>query len=355
MPEHINKVTPKISIIIPIYNAFPYIKEMLDSIQTQTFTDWELILVDDGSTDNGPQLINTYVESDHRITYVKRPDDRIKGACTCRNIGLEMIKGEYVIWFDADDIIAPYCLQQRVDYMDNNMELDFAVFPALSFKIMPGDSNDLFFGYRYKANFLCGLINKNLPFVVWNNIYRVSSIKKYEIKWDENLKSLQDSDFNILTIVKGLKFKETNLLPDYFWRQTPSSISRKIFTEHQFKSHLYFLNKTLHNFEEKREFNADLQLDILWTIEIIKSNPIYFEQILLNDYFKHHRLFRYKLRKYFNSLNSKKNFFNKRMKILLFPYLEMRRRFYGGIRPFNRRYNKIKEELFEKFRYSLSH
>lgn len=346
---------PKVSIIIPLFNAYPYIKEMLDSIQAQTFTDWELIIVDDGSTDEGPQLVKSYAEHDLRIIYIKRPDDRVKGACTCRNVGLKMAKGQYVIWLDADDRIAIYCLQQRFDYLENHPDLDFAVFPGIPFKEFPGDIENGYFGFKYGRKKLNGFINKNLPFVVWNNIYKKESLIRNDIQWDENLSSLQDSDFNITALLKGLKFEETNLLPDYFWRQTPSSISRKIFTEDHFKSHMYFLNKTLHYFEEKKEFNADLQLDILWTIEIIKSNPIYFEQILLNDYFKHHRLFTYKLRKYFNSLNSKKNFFNKRMKILLFPYLEMRRRFYGGIKPFNRRYNKIKEELFEKFRYSLSH
>ena len=104
-----------ISIIIPTYNRAHLIGETLNSLLAQTYKDWECIIVDDGSTDDTNNVVEEYVAQDNRFIFVYRPRDRRKGANACRNYGFEMSNGEYINWFDSDDIMLPNFLLEKVD------------------------------------------------------------------------------------------------------------------------------------------------------------------------------------------------------------------------------------------------
>ncbi|MCM2302197.1 MAG: glycosyltransferase, partial [Flavobacteriaceae bacterium] len=91
---------PLVSIIIPTFNRAHLIGETLDSILAQTYTNWECIVVDDGSSDNTHIVVGQYVAKDSRIKYVHRPEHMLKGPSSCRNYGFELSKGEYINWFD---------------------------------------------------------------------------------------------------------------------------------------------------------------------------------------------------------------------------------------------------------------
>ena len=93
-------VNPKVSIIIPTYNASTYIEETLESIFNQTFCDYEIIVIDDGSTDNTKDLLEKYA---HKITYIYQENS---GApAKPRNVGIQRAKAPYIALFDADDIM----------------------------------------------------------------------------------------------------------------------------------------------------------------------------------------------------------------------------------------------------------
>jgi len=100
-----------VSIIIPTYNRGSLIAESLDSILNQSYQNWECIIIDDGSSDNTFDVVNPYVIKDKRIKILNRPDFKPKGANACRNYGLSLSKGDFVLWFDSDDIIHPNCLE----------------------------------------------------------------------------------------------------------------------------------------------------------------------------------------------------------------------------------------------------
>lgn len=116
---------PIISIVIPTFNRASLIEKAIDSIRAQTFDDWELIIVDDGSTDNTFEVVHQYQQSDARIRIYKRHEDLPKGANSCRNYGFELSKGEYVKWVDSDDILQNDCLKSQVDILkaDDNLQL----------------------------------------------------------------------------------------------------------------------------------------------------------------------------------------------------------------------------------------
>ena len=93
-----------VSIIIPCYNSQQFIGETLESASAQTYSNWECIIVDDGSTDKTEEIVRSHAAADSRFRLYTRPGDRTKGANACRNYGFEVSRGEYINWVDSDDI-----------------------------------------------------------------------------------------------------------------------------------------------------------------------------------------------------------------------------------------------------------
>lgn len=104
-----------ISIIIPNYNRANLIGETLDSILSQTYANWECIIVDDGSTDNSLEIIENYCKTDSRFKLFQRPKDYPKGANACRNIGMTKSTGDYIIFFDSDDLMVENHIERKVE------------------------------------------------------------------------------------------------------------------------------------------------------------------------------------------------------------------------------------------------
>lgn len=92
--------SPKISVIVPIYNVERYLRLCLDSILTQTFTDFELLLINDGSSDGCPVICNEYAEKDARIRVFHKSNG---GVASARNEGLDYAKGDWIMYIDGDD------------------------------------------------------------------------------------------------------------------------------------------------------------------------------------------------------------------------------------------------------------
>ncbi len=108
-----------VSIIMPAYNAEKYIAEAIESVIDQTYKNWELIIINDGSIDKTEEIIKSY--DDKRVIYLKQNN---KGVSSARNRGLELAKGEYITFLDADDMLPSKSLKKRVAYMKNNPTVD---------------------------------------------------------------------------------------------------------------------------------------------------------------------------------------------------------------------------------------
>lgn len=236
-----------VSVVIPVFNRKELVHIMVESIMEQTYPNWELLLVDDGSAGDTLEMIHGFAVVDKRIKVYNR--NRLpKGAPTCRNIGLKHAIGKYIIFFDSDDWIPDHSLEQRVDFMEKNQYLDFAVFPAMSFtdEIVKGKYKKFYAGVQIGNNDLKHLIDCNLPFLVVTNIYKVTSLMKKNILWDEYLLSLQDADFNIQNLNKANEYMyATNARIDYYIRIVPqsNSISQSLHKASHCTSHLYFVKK----------------------------------------------------------------------------------------------------------------
>lgn len=115
---------PFFSIIVPVYNVEKYLKDCLDSIQKQTFTNYEVICVNDGSTDNSKDIIQNYIDKDNRFTIINKLNG---GLSSARNAGLERAKGKYICFIDSDDAIAPNALKILADSAEKD-DADIVVF-----------------------------------------------------------------------------------------------------------------------------------------------------------------------------------------------------------------------------------
>lgn len=104
----------KVSIIIPIYNSEKYLKRCIDSVISQTYKNLEIILVNDGSTDNSVNICNEYVKQDSRIKLISKENG---GLSSARNKGLEYVTGDYVFYLDSDDYLSKKCIETLVKYI----------------------------------------------------------------------------------------------------------------------------------------------------------------------------------------------------------------------------------------------
>jgi glycosyltransferase involved in cell wall biosynthesis len=107
---------PLVSIVIPVYNGEKYLADSLDSVLCQTYQNWELIIINDGSTDSTEQLILNY--QDKRIKYLRNDDN--KGIIFSLNRGLRESKGVYIARLDADDIALPFRIEKQVEFLSEN-------------------------------------------------------------------------------------------------------------------------------------------------------------------------------------------------------------------------------------------
>jgi glycosyltransferase involved in cell wall biosynthesis len=247
----------KVSIIIPMFNSGLFIIEMIDCIIRQTYSNWELIIVDDVSTDGTYEKVINYTNNENRIKLIQR--DRLpKGAQTCRNIGFENSIGKYVVYFDADDLISENCLKQRVQFMESNPFLDFAVFPAQTFRNGQGlgvDNFTKFYGINKNKDVMKSFLQAEYLFTVWTNIYKRDSI--LDLPWDEKLVVLQDFDYNIssLFLKKRFAFSDSARI-DYFYRLflNKKTITSNFVSTSKCQSNIYLFTKTLNILKTREDY-----------------------------------------------------------------------------------------------------
>jgi glycosyltransferase involved in cell wall biosynthesis len=184
----------KISIIIPMYNRATLVGKTLDSVLVQTYTDWECIVVDDGSADNSVEIVQKYIDKDSRFKLLIRPDHRIKGAPTCRNIGFENSNGEFIYFFDSDDILTPRFCEVAISELENYPESDFAIVPYDLFTDSPINSF-LGFGSLIKGKTWEQLVFQKVLLSTQSFIFRRNLFEQSEMLWREGQKKYQDADF----------------------------------------------------------------------------------------------------------------------------------------------------------------
>lgn len=127
-----------VSIVTPVYNAEKFISETIDSVIMQTYENWELILVDDCSSDKSASIIDKYVKNDSRVKYIKNKEN--SGAAVSRNAGIELANGQYIAFVDSDDVWKSEKLEKQLSFMKEN---DYAfTFTAYRYVLEDGTVTD---------------------------------------------------------------------------------------------------------------------------------------------------------------------------------------------------------------------
>lgn len=189
-----------ISIIIPVYNVEKYLNRCVDSVLAQTFTDFELILVDDGSTDNSGKICDEYAEKDSRICVIHKQNS---GPSDARNAGLDVAKGEYIYFVDSDDYVESDLLEKIIPYMQEGCQLvsfefliesdDGSVKPFVYFA---SGSYHSFKAIEDRLDFITDIFMKyGIGFEVWSRVFDRNIIEKYNLRFEDNTIFAEDMYF----------------------------------------------------------------------------------------------------------------------------------------------------------------
>jgi glycosyltransferase involved in cell wall biosynthesis len=187
--------TTFVSIVIPAYNRAYLLGQTLDSVLAQTYRNWECIVVDDGSTDATAELLGFYCKKDSRIQYHHRPKSRPKGANACRNYGFELSKGEFVNWFDSDDLMHKDKLSIQVERLEQSKHY-FTVCQTLVFENNLSNILGLRHEKIYSNNPFEDYLFEKIGWLTQAPLWKKEFLLQNNFKFDEGLHAAQEWEFH---------------------------------------------------------------------------------------------------------------------------------------------------------------
>ena len=246
-----------VSIIIPCYNASSYIKETIGCVLSQTFQNFEILLINDGSTDNSSSIIKTI--NDDRIHLVEQEN---QGVSFSRNKGIAMAKGEYVVFLDADDLLHPSFLEKRVFSLSKSSAIAYAS------NVVLVDKN----GNKIEENKNYFATNKSSQILEFKDgivtcpssyLFKTIFLKNRKITFNKNLQSSADKFF-LLEVLKQGKIEIIDESPMYY-RVLNDSMSHKI-TKTLLKDQIAFYNEIKSFFKSSNSVTKTYYARLSFTI-----------------------------------------------------------------------------------------
>lgn len=279
-----------ISVIIPVYNTEVYLEECLQSVLTQTFRDFEVIIVDDGSTDGSASICDRFAQE---FPNIKAIHQKNQGVSAARNAGISHARGKYLLFLDSDDVIHPQMLSLLADIQEKenavllgwkvkkfkNKRKGMGVIKKDEFRIQKGTLSD---AVRKSAE------DANFTGYVWNKLF-VRDYVSDAIRFDPNIKIMEDTLFGCQYMVSNLhKGKFIYLdFPLYYYRQVHNSALHAKYSE---KNLTAMIAQDMIIDLLKREKCFDLEVQIfrknLLRAICIAYKKIRFNRILLSDEYK---------------------------------------------------------------------
>lgn len=200
---------PKVTIVIPVYNVETYLRECLDSIVSQTFKDFEVICVDDGSTDNSLNILREYADNDDRFILLKQAN---QGAAVARNYGMSIAKGKYLLFLDSDDVFSEVLLEKSVAKAEF-FNADITIFKAMSFDtnnkikaVMKDGITEYKLGQQktFSYNDVPDKIFNSFLIPAWNKLFKKSFVVDNNILFQE-IKRYNDLFFTNKALILATK------------------------------------------------------------------------------------------------------------------------------------------------------
>ena len=221
---------PKVSVIVAAYNAESYLCRALEGLMGQTLSDFEVIIVDDGSSDDTGKMADQCARRDPRVRVIHKSNG---GVASARQAGLEKAKGEYITHVDADDWLERdmlegmymYAIQQNADILICDFE---------SFTRGGGTEYFVQKPKSFEPETVLGQMMVELPGCLWNKLIRRSAIEKYHVRFDESLRICEDQFFVMQLLLHPVKIAYLNKAYYHYDRtQNPASLVNRQGILHQ--------------------------------------------------------------------------------------------------------------------------
>lgn len=221
-----------ISIIIPVYNSEKYLARCLNSVLSQTYTDFEVIIVDDGSTDSSNQICIEYAQKDKRVKVFKQEN---KGASAARNFGLRLSEGNLISFVDSDDAIDPRMIEILYNALMVDPQYDFSWCSGLAIKPSEAAKHDNFLSEQSKIEVFSQselferffrIHGESNEYSIWGKLYKretLSNFKLIEGRMNEDI----DGVFQVYSASQFAAYVPLQL---YFYYQNPGSITNSKIT-----------------------------------------------------------------------------------------------------------------------------
>lgn len=206
-----------ISVIVPVYNADAFLDKCVGSVLGQSYRNFELILVNDGSRDTSLEICRRYEAADNRVKVIDKPNG---GVSSARNAGLDAARGEWVVFCDADDYYLPDAFGVLIGLMALGSDIDFGA--ASSVKLEDGKVYEL---RNYTAGVLPHPIIRHHDYALWANIFRRSLIERLGLRFAEGISYSEDRLF-MLEYLQACRKMAYSVAHVYVYRIHPDSACR---------------------------------------------------------------------------------------------------------------------------------
>lgn len=211
------------SVVVPVYNVEKYLKTCIDSILNQTFKDFELILVDDGSTDSSPQICDEYAKNDVRIRVLHKPNGGLSDA---RNTGLKSSCGKYLIFIDSDDYWDDNCSLEKINKLILSNNADVVTWRFKKYIEDDLRIENVGFDLPSEYDYSALIKSKNLVVSAWNKAINRKLFEENDLMFREGVFS-EDVEWCARLLIVSKSFLPSNL-NFYVYRQRKGSITHSI-------------------------------------------------------------------------------------------------------------------------------
>lgn len=262
----------KLSVIVPVYNSEEFLAKAIESVINQSFKNWELLLIDDGSTDNSGLICDQYAKNDERIQVYHRTNS---GQCAVRNWAFKICKGDYITFLDNDDIFLDDVFEQNLKLAEE-YNADIVKF---GFIVEETDKNLKEIRKRHIKSKLIIRENENSKYYaqaresgyfssVWNGIYKRKFILNNQLKFNESLRfGYEDCIFNFMCYEKA-KVQVINPEIGYYYYQRYNHSTFKKFNENKIDAWKYMVKC---EYDLYKKYEQDKEFALKWEKQAITS------------------------------------------------------------------------------------
>ena len=270
-------ISSEITVLMSVYNGAEFLQEAIDSILTQTFSDFEFLIIDDGSTDDSVQIIESY--TDDRIKLIRNTQNI--GLTKSLNRGISLASGKYIVRMDADDVSLPHRIKKLVSYMNENDH----VAVCGSWLVTIGENNRVWKSYSEDSEIKTQMLFYNSIFHP-TVIIRKSCLEEENILYDETLKTAQDYD---MWVRIGMKAELGNIQEVLLKHRIHSGSIGRVFQREQTENANLARKKMLEcvgltaNFIDVEKHMTFFDIDIKSKKKFVVDSLVHFSNLIVSN------------------------------------------------------------------------